>query len=81
MTKNLLVHTARVFFLHSVAGGGKAMLLDLLLASVRLRYHQEHSVAHGMAAAGVAAQLLDDGQTAHSAFKFWHIARHYGLPT
>jgi hypothetical protein len=56
---------ARVFFLHSVGGGGKTLLLDLLLNSIRL---QHDAVAQGTAATGVAAQLLTGGQTAHFVF-------------
>jgi hypothetical protein len=55
---------ARPFFVHSVGGCGKTFLEDVLLGYTRLLGR----AAIATASTGVAAQLLQGGITAHSAF-------------
>ena len=53
-----------VIFLDAVAGTGKTFLLNLILASVRIK-----GIALAIASSGIAATLLDGGRTAHSLLK------------
>jgi hypothetical protein len=54
-----------VFFLDDASGSGKTFIYSILLASVRRDGH----VAIGVASSGIAALLLEGGQTSHSVFK------------
>jgi hypothetical protein len=58
----------RAFFLDAAGGCGKTLVLNSLLASVRMRHHI--AVATAMTMTGTAASLLEGGSTAHSAFGF-----------
>jgi hypothetical protein len=54
-----------VFFLNGPSGSGKTFVYNVLLASVRWDGH----VAIGVASFGIAALLLEGGQTSHFVFK------------
>ena len=55
----------RLFFIDAPGGTGKTFLINLILAEIRSKY----DIALAMASSGIAATLLDDGRTAHSALK------------
>ncbi|KAL8602500.1 hypothetical protein ACOMHN_066784 [Nucella lapillus] len=57
--------SGQFFFLDAPGWTGKTFLINLILAEVRKRQH----IALAIASSGIAATLLDGGQTAHSAFK------------
>ena len=52
-------------FLYAPGGTGKTFLTNLLLAKVRFN----KKIALAVASSGIAATLLEVGQTAHSTFK------------
>ena len=54
-----------LFFLDAPGGTGKTFMLNTLLAAVR----NEKQIAIAAASSGIAATLLSNGRTAHSAFK------------
>lgn len=53
------------FFLDTPGGIGKTFLISLILAKTR----SQQKIALAIASSGIAATLLDDGRTAHSALK------------
>ena len=53
------------FYLDAPGGTGKTYLISFLLAKLR----SQQKIALAVASSGIAATLLDGGQTAHSAFK------------
>lgn len=53
------------FFLDSPGGTEKTVLMNMLLASVRM--HKK--IATSVASSGIVATLSDGGKTAHSTFK------------
>lgn len=53
------------FFLDAPGGTGKTFLISLILAKTR----SQQKIALAIASSGIAATLLDGGQTAHSALK------------
>ena len=57
--------SGKMFFIDAPGGTGKTFVLNLLLKKVR----QSGDVAIAVAASGIAATLLDQGRTAHNAFK------------
>ena len=54
-----------LFFLDAPGGTGKTFLINTLLAAVR----KEKQIAIATASSGIAATLLSNGRTAHSAFR------------
>ena len=52
-------------FFYAPGGTGKTFLISLILARIRSQNH----IALAIASSGIAATLLDDGRTAHSALK------------
>ncbi|GFV04814.1 ATP-dependent DNA helicase [Trichonephila clavipes] len=58
-------NSGQCYFLDSPGGTGKTFLINLLLAKIRC----ERSIAIAVASSGIAATLIDEGKTAHSAFK------------
>jgi len=52
-------------FLDAPGGTGKMFLISLLLAEIQ----SKNGIALAVASSGIAANLLDRGRTAHSAFK------------
>ncbi|XP_017484852.1 PREDICTED: uncharacterized protein LOC108373467, partial [Rhagoletis zephyria] len=54
-----------IIFLDAPGGTGKTFLINLILASVRMR----NGIAVAVASSGIASTLLDGGRTAHSALK------------
>ena len=63
---SLLPPTQRLFFLYASGGTGKTFVLNCLIHKYRA-IHRDHVIA--VAFTGIAALLLDGGQTAHSQFK------------
>ncbi|MCO5596686.1 hypothetical protein L7F22_050754 [Adiantum nelumboides] len=59
------MNSGTVFFLDGPGGIGKTYLYNALLSRIR----GESKVALACASSGIAAQLLDNGRTAHSRFK------------
>lgn len=57
--------TGGFYFLDAPGGTGKTFLISLLLATFR----SQNKIALALASSGIAATLLDGGQTAHSALK------------
>ena len=55
----------RVFFIDAPGGYGKTFLLETVLSSI----HSVGKIALAVASSGIAAELLQGGQTAHSHFK------------
>ena len=55
----------QIFFLDSPGGTGKTFLINLILARVR----STRDIALAVASSGIAATLLEGGQTAHATFK------------
>ncbi|XP_054745504.1 ATP-dependent DNA helicase pif1-like [Anastrepha obliqua] len=58
-------NTGGLYFLDAPGGTGKTFLISLILATIR----SERKIALALASSGIAATLLDDGHTAHSALK------------
>lgn len=58
-------NTPKVFFIDGPAGTGKTFLYSAVLSTVRSKGH----IALAVASSGIAALLLQGGQTAHSRFK------------
>jgi len=54
-----------IIFLDAPGGTGKTFLISLVLASI----HAQSQIALAVASSGIAATLLERGQTAHSALK------------
>ncbi|GFV12327.1 ATP-dependent DNA helicase [Trichonephila clavipes] len=54
-----------LFFIDAPGGTGKTFLLSLILATIR----SQNNIALAIASSGIAATLLDDGRTTHSALK------------
>lgn len=54
-----------LYFLDAPGGTGKTFLISLILAAIR----SKNNIALAIASSGIAANLLDGGQTAHSALK------------
>ncbi|XP_036341751.1 uncharacterized protein LOC118751090, partial [Rhagoletis pomonella] len=54
-----------IIFLDAPGSTGKTFLINLILASVRMR----NGIAVAVASSGIASTLLDGGRTAHSALK------------
>ena len=55
----------RLFFINAPGGYGKTFLLETVLSTV----HSVGKIALAVASSGIAAELLEGGQTAHSRFK------------
>ena len=53
------------FFFDAPSGAGKTFLISLILARIR----SQNNIALAIASSGIAATLLDGGQTVHSALK------------
>ncbi|GFY69111.1 ATP-dependent DNA helicase [Trichonephila inaurata madagascariensis] len=53
------------FFIDVPGGTGKTFLLNLVLVEIRMK----GEIALAVASSGIAAALLDEGRTAHSALK------------
>ena len=58
-------HPQRLFFPNVPGGYGKTFLIETLLSAAR----GLGKIALAVASSGIAAELLEDGQTAHSHFK------------
>ena len=58
-------HSERMFFLNAPGGFGKTFLIEAILSTVRVM----GKIALAVVSSGIAAELLEDGQTAHSRFK------------
>ena len=58
-------HPERLFFLNAPGGYGKTFLIEALLSTVR----GTGKIALAVASSGIAAELLEGGQTTHSRFK------------
>ncbi|XP_026467658.1 mannosyl-oligosaccharide alpha-1,2-mannosidase IA-like [Ctenocephalides felis] len=57
--------TGGIYFLNAPGGTGKTFLILLILATIR----SQNKIALALASSGIAATLLEGGQTAHSAIK------------
>lgn len=57
--------SGELFFLDAPGGTGKTFLINLLLSNIRSKCN----IVIAVASSGIAATLLDNGRTAHSAFK------------
>ena len=55
----------QMFFVNAPGGYGKTFLIEALLSTVR----SKGKIALAVALSGIAAELLEGGQTAHSCFK------------
>ena len=58
--------THRLFFLNAPRGYGKTFLIEALLSAAR----GLGKIALAVASSGIAAELLEGGQTAHSVSKY-----------
>ncbi|XP_044010203.1 uncharacterized protein LOC122853855 [Aphidius gifuensis] len=63
--QSVLQNTGKLFFLDAPGGAGKTFMLNLLLSKLRV----QGIISLAVASSGIAATLLQNGKTAHSAFK------------
>ncbi|XP_060873898.1 ATP-dependent DNA helicase pif1-like [Metopolophium dirhodum] len=63
--QSVLQDNGELFFFDAPGGSGKTFMLNLLLAKLRV----ERIISLAVASSGIAATLLQNGKTAHSAFK------------
>ncbi|GBP40400.1 ATP-dependent DNA helicase pif1 [Eumeta japonica] len=62
---SIMSNSGQLYFLDAPGGTGKTFLINLLLAKIR----SEKNIAVVVASSGIAATLIEGGETAHSAFK------------
>jgi len=63
--QSVLQDSGELFFLDAPGGTGKTLMLNLLLAKLRV----QKVISLAVASSGIAAILLQNGKTAHSTFK------------